>query len=175
MTLLECWGFSPGMFALGMEPPCYEQAKQPLEKPHVCILATAPGQISANNHHQLARLWVKEALDDFSPQALSIWSWMWQRWAIPIKSQPHCLFLSKHCHYFKLLTFGEVCYTAKDNATCLYSSDWQKFQRTVTPMVGWDFVKKLWSNNHKCSEMILGAHSDRWWNTANAQPCFPHD
>lgn len=169
------WGFSPGMLALGMEPPRSEEAKQPLEKPHVCILATAPAQIAANNHHQLARLWLREALDDFSPQPLSkpSWSWMWQQWAIPTgpnniaySSANTLVILSR----WPLEVVGDI---AKDNGTCLYLPDRHKCQRTVTPMAGWDVVKKTVSNQDPCSRRILGAHADEWWNPAGTQPCFP--
>lgn len=62
---------------------------------------------------------------------------------------------------------------AKDNGTCLYLPDRHKCQRTVTPMAGWDVVKKTVSNQDPCSRRILGAHADEQWNPAGTQPCFP--
>lgn len=74
-------------------------SQRALGKAILCILATAPAEISANNHRQLARLWVSKALDDSSvqPSSKPNWSWMRQKRTNFINS---CWILVSRHRYF---------------------------------------------------------------------------
>lgn len=136
MTLLECWDFFPGMLALGAEPLYCGEAKELLEKPHVCILATNPNWNLSQQPSSTCQIVSEQGFGWFQCTAfkqaqLKLNETKNKFYQVNL----HCIFLSRHCQYFKPLIWGGLLHSKK-------IIGW-KFKRTMTPNAWRDVGKKM--------------------------------